>query len=42
MRIKGLKARSDVDVNGQTQTSITDLGSKEIVVLQHGQKTAQV
>jgi hypothetical protein len=42
MRIKGLKARSDVDVNGQTQTSITDLASKQITVLQHAQKTAQV
>lgn len=42
MRIKGLKARSDVDVNGQTQTSITDLASKQIIVLQHAQKTAQV
>jgi len=42
MRIKGLKARSDVDVSGQTQSSITDLGSKQIIVLQHVQKTAQI
>jgi len=42
MRIKGLKARSDVDVNGQTQTSITDLATKQITVLQHAQKTAQI
>jgi hypothetical protein len=42
MRIKGLKARSDVEVNGQTQTSITDLTTKQITVLQHAQKTAQV
>lgn len=41
-RIKGLKARSDVEVNGQTQTSITDLSTKQIIVLQHTQKTAQV
>jgi hypothetical protein len=42
MKIKGLKARSDVDVNGQTQTSITDLAAKQVIVLQHAQKTAQV
>ena len=42
MKIKGLKARSDVDVNGQLQTSITDLTTKQIVVLQHAQKTAQI
>ena len=42
MKIKGLKARSDVDVNGQTQTSITDLSTKQIIVLQHAQKTAQI
>lgn len=42
MRIKGLKARSDVDVDGQKQTSITDLSTKQITVLQHAQKTAQV
>ena len=42
IRIKGLKARSDVDVGGQTQTSITDLAARQIVVLQHAQKTAQV
>jgi hypothetical protein len=42
MRIKGLKARADVETNGVTQTSITDLVAKQMVVLQHGQKTAQV
>lgn len=42
MKIKGLKARSDVDVNGQTHTSITDLSTKQVIVLQHAQKTAQV
>jgi hypothetical protein len=42
MKIKGLKARSDVDVNGQVQTSITDLSTKQIIVLQHAQKTAQI
>lgn len=42
MKIKGLKARSDVDVNGQLQTSITDLAAKQVIVLQHAQKTAQV
>jgi hypothetical protein len=42
MKIKGLKARSDVDVNGQLQTSITDLPTKQIIVLQHAQKSAQV
>ena len=42
MRIKGLRARSDVEMNGHTQTSITDLAAKEIVVLSHTDKTAQV
>jgi hypothetical protein len=42
MRIKGLRARSDVDVNGQMQTSITDLTTKQITVLQHAQRTAQI
>jgi hypothetical protein len=42
MRIKGLKARSDVDMNGQMQSTIMDLASKQLIVLNHGQKTAQL
>ena len=42
MRIKGLKARADVDMNGQTMSSITDLVAKQIIVLRADQKTAHV
>lgn len=42
MRIKGLKARADIDMNGQTMSSITDLGAKQMILLRADQKTAQV
>lgn len=41
-RIKGMKARTDVEMMGQTITSITDLAAKRVIVLQPGSKTAQV
>ncbi|HVL65983.1 MAG TPA: hypothetical protein VM364_01845 [Vicinamibacterales bacterium] len=42
MRIKGMKARSDVEVMGQTVTTITDLAQKQVVVLDAAAKTAQI
>lgn len=42
MRIKGLKARADIDMNGQKMSSITDLGAKQMILLREDQKTAQV
>jgi hypothetical protein len=42
MRIKGLKARADIDINGQTMSSITDLAAKQMILLRADQKTAQV
>jgi hypothetical protein len=42
MRIKGLKARADIDMNGQQMSSITDLGAKQMILLRADQKTAQV
>jgi hypothetical protein len=41
MRIKGSKARADVDVGGQTMSTITDLAAKQVIVLNSAQKTAQ-
>jgi hypothetical protein len=42
MRIKGSKARADIDLNGQTMSSITDVAGKQIILLRADQKTAQV
>lgn len=42
MRIKGNKARADIEVMGQTITSITDLDAKQVVLLNSADKTAQV
>lgn len=41
-RIKGMKARIDVEAMGQTTTAITDLTQKQVVILQPGTKVAQV
>jgi hypothetical protein len=41
MQIKGTKARADVDVAGQTMSTITDLSSKQVILLNNAQKTAQ-
>lgn len=42
MRIKGSKARADIDAGGQTMTTITDLDAKQIILLDSAQKTAQI
>lgn len=40
-RLKGMKARSDMEVMDTKITTLTDLTSKEITVLNHKDKTAQ-
>lgn len=42
MRIKGMKARADIDVNGEIMSSITDLAGKQVILLRPEQKTAQI
>jgi hypothetical protein len=42
MRIKGTKARSDVEAMGQTVTAITDLAQNQVIVLDHRTKTAKM
>lgn len=42
MRIKGQKSRADIEVNGQTISSITDLESRQIIILNSETKTATV
>jgi hypothetical protein len=42
MRIKGLQARSDMEVMGRTISSLADLNKKEVIVLRPDEKTAQV
>src|SRR5215210_5136343 len=42
MRIKGTKARTDVEVMGQSVSTITDLTARQVIVLTPAQKTAQV
>jgi hypothetical protein len=41
-RLKGMKARSDMEVMDTKITSLTDLKSKEITILNHKEQTAQV
>ncbi len=43
-RIKGLKSRTDVDMANMnmTMSTIADLAAKQIIILRHDQKTAQV
>lgn len=41
-RVKGMKARIDVEVMGQTITSLTDLAKKEVILIQPGSKVAQI
>jgi hypothetical protein len=41
MRIKGKKARGDVDMMEMKISSLTDLSTKEIMLLNHTEKTAQ-
>jgi hypothetical protein len=42
MRIKGTKSRTDVEVMGQSMSTITDLTARQVIVLTPSQKTAQV
>src|SRR5690606_30918325 len=42
IRIKGQKARSDVDMNGQTISSIADLTKKQLVLLNTASKAARI
>ena len=42
MRIKGQKARADIEVGGHTVTAITDLAAKRVIVLNSASKTATV
>jgi hypothetical protein len=40
-RIKGTKARTDIDMNGTTSSTLVDLASKQMIMLRHDEKTAQ-
>ncbi len=42
MRIKGMKARADIDVMGQNMSTLADLATKQMILLRPDQKTAQV
>lgn len=42
MRIKGGKARTDVDVMGQTVSTIADLAAKQVYILNAADKTAKL
>lgn len=42
IRIKGRKSRSEVEMNGQTMSTIADLDSGQIIVLDPARKTATV
>jgi hypothetical protein len=42
MRVKGTKARMDVEVMGQSVATLTDLTARQVTVLMASQKTAQV
>lgn len=41
-RVKGTKARVDMEIPGVNASSITDLAAKQVIVLKHDAKTAQV
>jgi hypothetical protein len=41
-RVKGTKARNDLDASGMKMTSITDVAAKQVTLLNHQEKTAQV
>ncbi len=42
MRIKGKKARTDMDMMDTKMSSVADLATKEVTLLNHQEKTAQV
>lgn len=41
-RVKGMKARTEIEAMGQTTIAITDLTQKQVIILQPGTKVAQV
>lgn len=41
-RIKGLKSRSDIELPNVNASTITDLTTKQVIMLRHDQKTAQI
>lgn len=42
MRIKGMKSRTDIELNGQTTSAIADLAARQMTLLQPQTKTAEV
>jgi hypothetical protein len=42
MRIKGMKARTEIEVMGQTIATVADLATREVYLLHADQKTAQL
>ena len=42
MRIKGQKSRADIEMNGQTITSISDIATRQVVLLNSATKTATI
>jgi hypothetical protein len=42
MRIKGRKSRTDIEMNGQTTTSIADLDARQVIMLNSATKTATI
>ena len=42
LRIKGTKARADVDVKGEQASSIVDVASKQVIILNSSQKRAVI
>lgn len=41
-RIKGLKSRSDIELPNVNASTITDLTTKQVIMLRHDQKTAEI
>lgn len=41
-RIKGMKQRTDIDVAGQSISTIVDLTTKQVAILMHTQKTVRI
>jgi hypothetical protein len=41
-RVKGMKSRSDIEIANVSTSAITDLVAKQMIMLRHDQKTAQI
>ena len=41
-RIKGLKQRTDLEIAGRSFSTIVDLSTKQVAILQHAEKTVQI